>query len=267
MSDPDEMGLTPEAAQGYEDLFVPAIFAQWPSKILTVAEPEEGDNLLEVGCGTGVLVREAVKLVGTSGSVTGLDLSENMLSVARKICPTVAFQQGNAMELPFEDESFDVVVASFVLMFVADQALSVREMWRVLKPGGRLVISVWESLQENPAYADLVRIAARRIGDAAGESLAWPFALGDKGKLSEICLSAGVTDIAVIPYMGRAKFPSVNGFVKTEIESWVLADSVNEAALNAVLEDSRTALAQYCNDSGAIDIPFNALVAAATKAA
>lgn len=265
MSEPDEMGLTPETAQGYEDLFVPAIFGQWPSKIITVAGLGEGDHLLEVGCGTGVLAREVVKLVGASGSVTGLDLSESMLSVAREISPAVAFHQGNAMDLPFEDDSFDVVVASFVLMFVENQAQSVREMWRVLKPGGRLIISVWESLQENPAYADLVRIAARRIGDGAGESLAWPFALGDKGKLSEICDSAGVTDITVVSHMGRAKFPSIDRFVRTEIESWVLADSVNEATLNAVLEDSRTVLAQYCNDTGAIDIPFNALIAVAKK--
>lgn len=265
MSEPDEMGLTPEAAQGYEDFFVPAIFSQWPSRIMTLAELNEGDRLLEVGCGTGVLAREAEKRVGTSGSVVGLDLSESMLSVARKISPTVEFHQGNAMDLPFEADSFDVVAASFVLMFVPDQARTVREMWRVLKPDGRLVISVWQSLQDNPAYADLVRITAARMGVDAGESLAWPFALGDEGKLSEICHSAGVSDVRAGSHNGRASFPSLEAFVRTEFESWLLADSVDETALNVVLDDSRIALAQYCNDSGAIDIPFNALIVTAKK--
>lgn len=266
MIEPDEMGLTPEAAQGYEDLFVPAIFSQWPSKIIAAAELNEDAHLLEVGCGTGVLAREAIQQVGVNGSVTGLDLSESMLGVARNLCPDADFHQGNAMNLPFEDNSFDVAVASFVLMFVPDQALAVKEMWRVLKPGGRLIISVWESLDENPAYAELVRIATSRIDETAGESLAWPFALGEQGKLSEICRSAGVNDMTTTSHAGRAKFPSIDGFVRTEIEAWVLADSVNKAALDAVLEDSRTTLTEYCSDTGAIDIPFNALFAVAKKA-
>ena len=265
MTAPDEMGLTPEAAQGYEDFFVPAIFHQWPRKIMDAAGLTEGDNLLEVGCGTGVLAREAVQRVGPDGSVTGMDLSESMLGVARSISPEVDFQQGNAVDLPFADESFDITVASFMLMFVPDQALAVSEMWRVLKPGGRLVISVWESLNENPAYAELVDIATNRIDEAAGRSLAWPFALGEKGKLSEICDSAGIIGLESNSHDGRAKFPSVDEFVRTEIQSWVLADSVDETALNAVLKDSQTRLAAYCSNTGAIDIPFNAIIAVAKK--
>ncbi len=89
-----------------------------------------------MGCGTGVFAREVTKRVGPNGSVTGLDLSDSMLQVARSICPDANFQQGNAMDLPFEDGSFDVAVASFMLMFVPDPALAVSELWRVLKPGG-----------------------------------------------------------------------------------------------------------------------------------
>lgn len=265
MSEPDEMGLTLEAAQGYEQCFVPAIFDQWPPTIIKAAGLIKGDKLLEVGCGTGVLAREVVKQVGPDGSVTGLDLSESMLRVARGICPEVDFRQGNAMDLPLDDESFDAVIASFMLMFVPDPVLAVSEMWRVLKPGGRLVIAVWEALDQNPVYAGLVDIARRRIDDSAGSSLAWPFALGEDGKLADICRSAGVGDVDISARIGRARFPSLDGFVRTEIQSWVLADSVDKENLKAIVGDSQERFASYCDASGAIDFPLNAVFAKMRK--
>jgi SAM-dependent methyltransferase len=266
MSDVDEMGLTPEAAQGYEQYFVPAIFDQWPPRIIEAAGVEDGDSVLEVGCGTGVLTREVIKRVGSNGSITGLDLSESMLGVARSICPDADFQQGNAMDLPFDDESFDVAIASFVLMFVPDPVQAVSELWRVLKPGGRMILTVWEGLNQNPVYAGLVDIARQRIDDVAGSSLAWPFALGEDGRLAEICGSAGVADVDISDHDGRAKFPSLDGFVRTEIQAWVLADSVDEESVSLVVSDSQERFAEYCDASGAIDIPLNAVMASSGKA-
>ncbi len=266
MSEVDEMGLTLAAAQGYEQYFVPAIFDQWPQRIIDAAAAVEGHHVLEVGCGTGVFAREVTKRVGPNGSVTGLDLSDSMLQVARSICPDANFQQGNAMDLPFEDGSFDVAVASFMLMFVPDPALAVSELWRVLKPGGRMVITVWEALSQNPVYAGLVDIARERIDDAAGSSLARPFALGEDGRMAELCVSAGVADVDISAHDGRAKFPSLDGFVRTEIQSWVLAESVDEKSLTAVVNDSQERFADYCDSTGAVDFPLNAVMASASKA-
>lgn len=75
-------------------------------------------------------------------------------------------------ELPFDDESFEVAIASFVLMFVPEPLRAVRELWRVLKPGSRRVVTVWEALGKNSVYSGLVDIARHRIDDAAGSSLA-----------------------------------------------------------------------------------------------
>ncbi len=76
MSTPDEMGLTPDAALGYEEFFVPAIFHQWPERIISAADISKSDDVLDVGCGTGALTRE---LARCTGRVTGFDLSESML--------------------------------------------------------------------------------------------------------------------------------------------------------------------------------------------
>lgn len=265
MSEPDEMGLTPEAAQGYEQLFVPAIFDQWPAVIMDMAGVGAGDRVLEAGCGTGVLAREVIHRVRPDGSVTGLDLSESMLSVARGLCPEVDFRQGNAMDLPFDDGSFDVVIASFMLMFVPEPARAVSEFWRVLRPGGRLVIAVWEALEQNPVYAGLVDITRRRLDDAAGDSLAWPFALGEEGRLADVCQRAGVADVGISAHDGRARFPSLDAFVATEIRAWLLANSVDEESLTAIVADSRVRFASYCDASGAVDFPMNAVVGSTRK--
>jgi len=265
MSNVDEMGLTKENAEYYEQSFVPAIFDQWPPRIMEAASIADGDNVLEVGCGTGVHTREIVGRVGEQGRVTGFDLSESLLNVARAKCPGTEFIQGNAMDLPFEGPAFDVVASTFMLMFVPEPVKAVREMWRVLKPGGRLAISVWEGLHENPVYSELVAIARRRINDDAGTSLAWPFVLGEKGKLAGVCSEAGISGVTITPHDGRARFPSIDEFVRTEIKAWVLADNVDEAGLASAIDDATGSFAKYCDADGTAEFPLNGLIASATK--
>ena len=267
MSTIDEMGLTPEAAAGYEQFFVPAMFDQWPPKIIAIAGISDGDHVLEVGCGTGVFAREAVKHVGPNGHLVGLDLSESMLGVAREICPKVEFRQGNVMALPYDDNSFDIVVSSFILMFAPEPAIAVQEMMRVLKPKGKLVVAVWEALKQNPVYSGLCEIARERIDETASSSLAWPFALGDEGRLTQIFNTAGVDEVTIQEYDGRAKFDSLESFVTTEIKAWVLADSVDDESLANVVRDSKHRFASYCDPAtGAVDIPLNAVIASLNKA-
>ena len=257
----DEMGLTLETAREYEQFFVPAIFSQWPAVVIDVAEIKEGEAVLEVGCGTGVFTREAIIRVGVSGSVTGLDLSESMLTVARETSPGVQFYQGSVIDLPFDDASFDVVTSSFMLMFVPDPEKALSEMLRVLRPGGRLAICVWEALTESPVYSGLVTFATNRIDSTAGESLGWPFALGEEEKLRAIFRAAGAPSVKLSHQSGRAQFPSVEDFVRTEIEAWLLADSVKDAQIDAIIEDTRAEFALYCDDAGGIDFPMNAIFA------
>jgi ubiquinone/menaquinone biosynthesis C-methylase UbiE len=142
MSDRDAWQLAHDAAVAYEKDFVPAVFAQWPPVLAEVAEMKAGDRVLDVACGTGILAREAADRVGPTGSVTGLDLNEAMLAVARRLRPEIDWRQGDAGKLPFADGAFDVVVSQFALMFFSDQTAALREMWRVLAPRGRLAVAV-----------------------------------------------------------------------------------------------------------------------------
>lgn len=116
----------------------------WRKDVMKQMQVMEGDKVLDVCCGTGDWSFALAEAVGMDGEVTGLDFSNNMLSVAinkkRKLnLPQLQFLHGNAMELPFEDNTFDSVTIGFGLRNVPDYMTVLKEMNRVVKPGGKVV--------------------------------------------------------------------------------------------------------------------------------
>jgi arsenite methyltransferase len=126
--------------------------------LLEMLDVSEGQHVLDVGSGNGILVREMLEIVGPSGRVCGVDTSEPMVEMATAICPNGTFFKANATDLPFEDQSFDAVTASQLLCFVAEVDKALAEMFRVLRPGGRLVIldSDWGSLVWHTRHPSLM---------------------------------------------------------------------------------------------------------------
>src|SRR5262249_54504818 len=137
-----------DAATAYETLFVPALFQQWAPMIADAAKIKIGDRVLDIACGTGVLAREAAARTGQSGHVAGLDPHAGMLAVARGLSPEIAWREGTAEALPFPDCTFDVVVCQFGLMFFSDRDKAIHEMLRVMVPGGRCAVAVWDAVEK-----------------------------------------------------------------------------------------------------------------------
>ena len=113
--------------------------------LIESARISSGSQVLEIGSGPGHV---ADMLMQAGASVTGVDFSANMVDVAQRRFPGITFQQADAEELPFEAESFDAVVANFVVHHLARPEMVFRAINRVLKPGGRFVFAVWGAPEE-----------------------------------------------------------------------------------------------------------------------
>jgi arsenite methyltransferase len=105
-------------------------------------DPKVGEAILEIGCGNGLFVRSLAEAVGSTGKACGIDLSEDQVSAAGVNCAgllNIELQTGNALTLPFAQDSFDAVTTIHTLEYIDDVPRALAEMHRVLKPGGRLV--------------------------------------------------------------------------------------------------------------------------------
>jgi SAM-dependent methyltransferase len=266
MAERERWQVSTDAAEVYESCFVPAIFGAWAGPVADAAGIRTGNRVLDVGCGTGVLAREAYRRVGREGQVVGLDLNEGMLAVAARTEPKIEWRQGDAAHLPFEDASFDVVVSQFALMYFSERVTSLGEMWRTLAPGGRLAIAAWAPIGRARGYQILVDIATRKCGGEAADVLAAPFVLGNRVALANLFVDGGISSANVALHEGSIRFPSVKEFVRIEVKGSPLADMISDDAMDALATESESALAEFVMPSGEVVMPMDAHIVTASKA-
>lgn len=176
------------AAGQYEPLWQ-AQLADAQAKLMACAALAPGENVLDVACGTGLITFDAAAAVGARGDVVGVDLSGRMIEVAREQAlrrqmDNVSFARMDAERLDLSDGRFDVALCALGLMYVPNPAQAVREMRRVLRPGGRMVIAVWGE-RARCGWADLFSIV-----DAEVSSEVCPlfFQLGQQDALQRLCV-------------------------------------------------------------------------------
>src|SRR3954452_18627921 len=205
------------AAERYEQLLVPAIFAPWAPTLIEAAAVRPGESVLDVACGTGVVARLAASQVGDTGRVVGLDFTGAMLEVARALPPVpgapIEWCEASAFAMPLPDAPFDVVLCQQGVQQFADCPAGLREMHRVLRPGGRLAASGWASIEQNPAFAALADAVERHIGPEAASNRRATFAFGDAGELERLVTAASFRGASVRTVTGATRFPSPEQFV------------------------------------------------------
>src|ERR1700691_669774 len=178
------------AAVDYESLWQ-AQLAEAQDALLELASPTVTERVLDIACGTGLFSLEPAGAVGPSGHVLGVDLSERMIDAAQRRArdaklPNCSFARMDAETLALPDASFDVVLCALGLMYMPDPEQAVREMRRVLRPGGRVSLAVWGE-QSKCGWSAVFPIVAAEV---ASDVCPLFFRLGQQDALARLCADA-----------------------------------------------------------------------------
>ena len=188
------------AARNYENNTVKHTTGPHAAVLIEHASPKQGERVLDVACGTGIVARLAAPLVGSSGAVTGVDINPAMIAVARSVPqpdgPAIDWREANAEALPLPASSVDLVVSLAGLQFIPDKKRALAEMHRVLRPGGRLALSIWDSPDRNPIGNIVWGSLARRL-DVSIDRLNPGFTLGDPALLEDMLQGSGFSEIEI----------------------------------------------------------------------
>ena len=157
-----------EIPRNYEKYLGPLIFREYAKDLAQRVSVPSGGVLLETAAGTGMATRQLRDAIEREVRIVVTDLNEDMLDVNRSKFEdheNIEFQTANALELPFEDSSFDTVVCQFSVMFFPDKLVALKEAARILKPGGMFLFNIWDSFEHNHLIRTVNKTVARCLPD------------------------------------------------------------------------------------------------------
>ena len=187
----------PTPAEAYQAVFAPAVFETLARVVVDLADPQPGERVLDLACGTGAVARTVAPIVGADGSVVGVDLRPGMLEVARSLPvppgAPIEWREGDATALDLPDSSFDLTICQQGLQFFEDARAATGEVFRVSVAGGRYVVAVWEWIDRQPLFRDMADVEARHLADlgVTYEDTILPFSWRDPDELRAILEGAG----------------------------------------------------------------------------
>lgn len=255
------------AGRGYEALFVPALFTSWTDPVTTGAGVQSGDAVLDIACGTGVLARHVLSVVGPQGRVVGVDPAPGMLATAADVEPRIEWISGVAEDLALNDAEFDRVVSQFGMMFFQDRAKAIAEILRVLRPGGTVAVAVWDDVTRNPGYEGVIEVLRREVSAEAANILQMPFNLGDGEKVAEEFRQSALSDVQLTTKAGTARFANSRVMLEADLRGWLpMFDIIlSEEKIGEILTASDEVLAKYVAPSGEAVFPTSAHIITARK--
>jgi ubiquinone/menaquinone biosynthesis C-methylase UbiE len=253
----------------YDRYMVPLIFKPFAQVAAARAELLHPSRILETAAGTGVLT-EALHQVLPDATIIATDLNQPMLDQAAKriASPNVSFRQADALALPFEDESFDLVACQFGVMFFPDKVKGNSEARRVLRDGGTYLLVIWDSVDRNLATKHAGRAVADLFpDDAAAFYERIPFRYHDKEVIEWDLRSAGFATVAIetVELSSRAAsaLDAAIGLTQgTPMRSEI--ERLDPALLGTATDAATRALQQFEGPSG-FEAPMSAHIVTAIK--
>jgi enediyne biosynthesis protein CalE5 len=254
--------------------FLDARGASMTARMLALSSPSPGDRVLELACGPGGPGFAAAALVAPGGEVVVSDVSAEMTAIAARRADALGLEGVHTRVLDLEridepDASFDVVLCREGLMLVPDPAMAAREIRRVLRPGGRVALSVWGPRARNPWLGVVFDVVGAQLGVAMPPpGMPHPFALDDPARLARILSDAGLEHVEVselpAPYTAAS---ADEWWERTSALAGPLAGmlaALPEDAARALHDRAAEAIGAYATPAG-LDIPGVTLIAAARR--
>lgn len=261
------VGSIPEKYDRYLGTFY---FEPYAADLVDRLTLKENAAVLEVACGTGIVTRQLRNRLPASGRLVATDLNPDMLAFARKkfsTGETIEWQQADAQNLPFADDSFDAVVCQFGVMFFPDKELAFKEALRVLRPGGVYLFNVWDAMEENEATGIAVNKIASFFEQDPPTFYQTPFGFHDAEVIQAMLQKAGFRDVKVSRVTLVSRSNSASDAAKGLVEGTPMLVALRErgvtdpSAITAAVADALRSV----YGEGKIESSMQALVCQASK--
>ena len=262
-ADKEFAGSVPE---NYDRYMVPLIFEAYAADLARRVASLSPAAVLEVAAGTGVVARALAPRLSAEASYVVTDLNEPMLEYAasrQAPDPRIAWRQANALALPFEDATFDVVCCQFGAMFFPDRVAAYREAKRVLKRGGHFLFSVWDRIEENVFADEVTNALARIFPDDPPRFLArTPHGYHDTDRVRSDLAEAGFSRVIIETKAEQSRAPSPRIPAVAFCQGTVLRNEIEarEAGKLEAATDYATSVIAERHGSGAVAAKMQAHV-------
>jgi SAM-dependent methyltransferase len=253
----------------YDRLMVPVFFEPYARRLAEQIKSMRPGNILEIAAGTGVVTRALLRTLPETVGITATDLNQPMLDRAqsRPGMERVCWQQADALGLPFGDRTFDCVVCPFGVMFFPSKRAAFREAYRVLKPGGGFVFSVWDRREEIAIQYTASEIVGRSLSLDPASLLAPPYY--DAEIVRSDLAAAGFASVDVEKLQERSRTSSSKDAAIATCHGGVLRTHIESHAPEC-LEEITDAVADALTKrfgAGPIDAPMHAILFTALRQA
>ena len=203
----------------YERYLGPFLFEPYALDLVSRLQDKKYSDILEIACGTGRVTSHLARSV-KHDRITATDLNPDMISIAKEIVKhdTVKWMPADAMQLPFEDDSFDLVVMQFGIMFFPDKEKGLKEAYRVLRHGGKLIFSTWNKVETVKAIHEGRMVIESYFGENPPIFYSVPFSMYDDRELTTIARRAGFKNITTTLVKKEGFSPSASDLAKGIVE-------------------------------------------------